>query len=118
MVIYTSKQPQSQNLMDTMWILAYIVIIAILIVSGFKTNMKYDTLSQALGSRSHVYVGSLSGAELSFASDEIYWTAHCSRGWVSDSACDSIVIRTQSCEFGSTSAYCSNYQEYLQWLNK
>ena len=114
MSIYASKQQKSQDLMETILILAYVMIISILIVSSFNTNVKYDTLRQALGSRSHVYVGSPSGAEVSFASDEIYWTAHCSRGWVSDSVCDSIVIRATSCESGSTSAYCSNYQDHLK----
>lgn len=99
--------------MDKIWVLAYIVIIAILLFSGFNTNMQYDTLSQALGSQRHVYVHTPIRTDVTFASDEGYWSLHCSHGWTQDVICDSIAIRAQSCEFGNFSTYCSKYEDYL-----
>jgi len=104
-------------MMEIIWILWYIVVVAILMVSGFNTNMQYDSLSRALGSQSHVYVDNHIRVNVSFASDERYWSAHCSHGWAKDSTCDGIALRAQSCEFSTVSTYCSTYKNYLLQLN-
>lgn len=117
MSTYSSKQQNSQDMMEPLWILWYILIVSILMISGFNTNMQYDSLNRALGSQSHVYVDTPFRANVSFASDERYWSAHCNRGWAGDSTCDDIVIRAQSCEFSNVSTYCSNYEDYLLQLN-
>jgi hypothetical protein len=58
--------------------------------------------------------GSVSNSDdVSFASDEQYWDANCSHGWLSDSRCDDIVSRAQKCA-SITSAYCSDYGVYMQ----
>jgi len=117
MSTYPSKQHKDQGMREIIWILAYIVILGILMVSGFNTNMQYDTLSQALGSQRHVYFHTPIKADVSFASDQGYWRVHCSRGWADDVTCANIAIRAQSCEFDNTSTYCLNYKDYLQRHN-
>jgi hypothetical protein len=51
---------------------------------------------------------------ISFAADQLYWVANCSQGWSSDARCDTIVARAQSCSSSMASAYCSQYENYLQ----
>ncbi len=50
---------------------------------------------------------------ISFAADQQYWNANCSRG-SSDARCDTIIVRAQSCSISVASAYCSQYENYLQ----
>src|SRR5215510_7097727 len=117
MTTYPSKQQKSESIIDPILIFAYIVIVGILMVSGFNNNRQYDYLSRALGNQNHAYVDTSAGAKVSFAADEGYWKANCSHGWAKNSLCDSIVLRAQSCQFSAASAYCSNYKDYLQQLH-
>jgi hypothetical protein len=50
----------------------------------------------------------------SFVSDQKYWAANCTRGWSSDSLCDTIASRTQACEINADSAYCAAYKNDLE----
>lgn len=113
----SSKRPRSQDLMETVWILACIVIIGILMVSGYNTDLRHDSLRWSLGSQNHAYSDSSVGADFSFASDQRYWSANCSHGWSADSTCNAIMLRAQSCEIASTSTYCSSYKDYLLQFN-
>jgi hypothetical protein len=56
-------------------------------------------------------------SEVSFASDQQYWSKSCESGWSADATCDAIVARTQSCSISADSAYCSSYKSYLEDLN-
>jgi hypothetical protein len=114
MSTYPSKQQKSESMTDQILIFVYIMIVGILMVSGFNNNRQYDYLSRALGSQNHLYLDTSASANVSFASDEGYWNANCSHGWAKDSTCDGIVLRAQSCEVGMASTYCSNYEDYLQ----
>ena len=118
MSTYSSRQRNSQDMMEPLWILWYIVMVGILMISGLNTNMQSGSLSRALGSQSQVYVDTPFRANVSFASDNSYWSANCSHGWVGNPMCNAIAIRAQSCAFGSISTYCSNYKDYLLQFNK
>jgi hypothetical protein len=50
----------------------------------------------------------------SFSADNQYWAANCNHGWSSNSTCDDIVARSQSCSISAESAYCSEYDNYLK----
>ena len=50
----------------------------------------------------------------SFTSDQNYWSENCSHGWASDTTCDAIVSRVQSCLVNKTSLYCSAYEIYME----
>jgi len=53
-------------------------------------------------------------ARASFAADEQYWNSKCNNGWASDSKCDAIVLRVQSCAVNVLSPYCSTHESYIQ----
>lgn len=52
--------------------------------------------------------------EPSFTSDQGYWNENCSHGWASDTTCEAIVSRVQSCLVNKTSLYCSAYETYMK----
>ena len=111
MTISPSKQKKKQGL-----ILASITLIGVLVTFGPLNGSMYSSIRNALLTQ-----GSAAGEvsinnAASFASDLQYWDAKCSRGWTSDSTCDVLVSRTQSCVvgIGTYSAYCSEYDTYLQ----
>lgn len=114
MSTYSSRQQKSENLIDPILIFAYIVIVGILMVSGFNNNRQYGYLSRTWGTQNHAYIDISASTNVSFASDEGYWKANCSHGWAKNSTCDGIVLRAQSCSFTIASTYCSNYADYLQ----
>jgi hypothetical protein len=94
MTTFSSKHEKRQGL-----ILASIALIGVLVTF------------RPLNGR--VLLASVSDAA-SFASDLRYWDANCSRGWRSDSTCDTLVLKIQSCVIGIGSVYCSEYDTYLQ----
>ena len=96
---------------DLVMLLISIVLVSILIGPGSldMSSIKFQT-SQVLGSRAAIS----SNEYISFAMDRQYWDANCSHGWSSDSTCDNIVIRAQTCSTQITTTYCSDYKEYMK----
>ena len=113
MSIFTSKPQRRHVAVDPIFILflSSLVVLTIFAVSTGNIDYLVENAVESLGSRS-VRV-SVNDAP-SFASDQIYWEANCTRGWSSDSFCDTIAARTQACELSAESAYCSTYKNYLR----
>ena len=109
MTTFSSKQEKRQGL-----VLASIALIGVLLAFGPLNGNMHSPIRNALvtqgGAADNVSIND--GA--SFAPDLQYWDAKCSHGWTADSTCDTLVSRTQSCVIGTGSAYCSEYDTYLQ----
>jgi hypothetical protein len=117
MSILSTKQQKSQGLIDPIFILFSFALVLLLIFATSTGNM-LDFLGDALGSINNAPTSLSLSNQASFAADQQYWDANCTRGWSSDSMCEEIVLRSQSCSISAGSAYCSEYATYLQQLNK
>ena len=110
----SSKQEKRHALVDPMYVLVFLVLVlALLLVGPFAGNAS-NSISSALGALSGAPSGLSVDANVSFSADQQYWDANCTRGWSSDATCESIVKRVQSCSISTASAYCSEYDLYLQ----
>ena len=119
MSTFSSKQQKSQGLVDMLLILASIAVISLLVLLGSRADTLYDSFERVHETQGFVNAGVSNNPVVSFASDEQYWNANCSHGWGSNSKCDDIVSRAQSCEIGYGSNYCSEYETYMQeFLNQ
>jgi hypothetical protein len=115
MATFSSKQEKRQGLVDPMLVLVSIALISMLVAFGPLNGNMYSSIGSALSSAQSRAADNFSlNVGASFTSDLQYWNANCSRGWKSDSTCDTLVSRTQSCLIGTGSAYCSQYDTYLQ----
>lgn len=108
----SSKQEKRHALVDPVYILVLLVLVLTLMLVGpFAGNASNSILG---------VLGALSGAPanasttVSFTADQQYWDANCTAGWSSDSICETIVQRVQSCSISTASAYCSEYDLYMQ----
>jgi hypothetical protein len=114
MSIITSK-PQKRYVVDPIFILFFSALVVLTIFALSTGNLDYlvENAVESLSSTSvHVSVNSAP----SFVADQKYWDANCTRGWTSDSLCDTIAGRTQACELSADSAYCSEYKQYLKQI--
>jgi hypothetical protein len=116
MSIITSSQQKRQSFVDPIFILFFSVLVVLLVFAVFAANRNYiiENVLQTYDSGS---AGLSLNGEVSFASDQRYWSTYCDSGWSSDSGCDAIVARAQSCTTSVDSAYCSAYESYLQQLD-
>ena len=115
MSIITSNQPKRQTIVDPIFIL-FVSVLVVLLIFAF-TSANRNLIGNLLQSYDNAPAGLSINSEVSFASDQRYWSEYCDSGWSSDSVCDAIVARTQSCTISVDSAYCSAYESYLQELN-
>lgn len=116
MSIITSK-PQKRHVVDPIFILFFSALVVLTIFALSTGNIDYlvDNAIESLSAPSvHVSVNN----SPSFASDQKYWEANCTRGWSSDSLCDTIAGRAQACELSADSTYCSAYKNYLEEGNR
>jgi len=118
MATFSSKQAKRQGLADPIFVLASTMLIGVLVVFGTLSGNMYSSVRSALGTDGSAAGPVFISKGASFVSDAQYWDANCSHGWNSDSACDTIVSRTQSCAISTASAYCSQYDTYLQQFRK
>jgi hypothetical protein len=109
----SSKQEKRHGLVDPVYVLVFLVLILALLVPGPLTGNINNSFSGALGTPGKAPAGVSASGYVSFTSDQQYWDANCSRGWSSDSTCEDIVLRAQSCSISTASAYCSQYDTYL-----
>ena len=114
MATFSSKQEKKHGLVDPIVVLVSITLIGILIVLGSLNVNMNNSVRNMLGFQSNIAANVSISTGPSFASDLQYWDANCSHGWTSNSTCDVLVSRTQSCVIGTGSAYCSEYDAYLQ----
>ena len=110
----SSKQRRRHSAIDPLFVLVFLVMVLTLLVFAPLIDKTYDSFSNAPGSFSNVSSGLSLTKEASFAADLQYWNANCSHGWTSDSGCDAIASRAQSCMISIDSVYCSEYDSYLQ----
>ena len=118
MATFSSKQEKKQGFVYPIFALASIMLISALVVFGSLSGNMYNSIRSTLGTEGSA-AGNISiNNDASFVSDLQYWDANCSRGWDSDSTCDNIDSRAQSCVLSTTSAYCSDYDTYIQHFRK
>jgi len=109
MTTFSSKQKKRRGL-----VLASIALIGVLVAFVPLNGSMHSPILNALVMQGGVADNISTNDGVSFASDLQYWDAKCSHGWTEDSTCDALVSRTQSCVIGTGSAYCSEYDTYLQ----
>ena len=114
MATFSSKQEKRQGLVDPMLVLVSIALISMLVAFGPLNGNMYSSIGSALVTQSRAADNLSLNVGTSFTSDLQYWDANCSRGWKSDSTCELLVSKIQSCSIGTGSAYCSEYDTYLQ----
>lgn len=118
MSILTSKPQKSQTLVDPILLLLVSAWI-LLTIFAVSTGDLYYSIEKVFGSFSSPNSTTLVSSQPSFAADQQYWEANCSRGWSSDTMCEAIVTRAEVCSISVDSAYCSEYKSYIQqYLNK
>lgn len=118
MSIISSKQTKKQSEVDPFFVLFLVVLILALLVLAPEIGKMYDSIRSGLGSLGNPSTNLSAISEPSFASDFKYWGTYCTKGWSSDTICEAIVSRTQSCSISIDSAYCSHYDKYLQQFRK
>ena len=116
MATFSSKQEKRQGLVDPMLVLVSIALISMLVAFGPLNGNMYSSIGSALVTQSRAADNLSLNVGTSFTSDLQYWDAKCSHGWTSDATCDALVSRTQACALGVGSAYCSEYDAYLQQI--
>jgi hypothetical protein len=110
----SSKQAKRHGLVDPVYVLVFLVLILALLLLGPLTSNTYSSVSSVLGTLGRAPAAVSASANVSFTADQQYWDANCNHGWSSNSSCDNIVLRSQSCVAEVASAYCSAYADYLQ----
>ena len=116
MSIITSNQTKRQTVVDPIFVL-FVSVLVVLLVFAF-TAANRNLIGNLLQTSVNPPAGLSLNSEVSFASDQRYWSEYCDSGWSSDSVCDAIVARAQSCTASVESAYCSAYENYLQEFSK
>ena len=117
MSIITSNQQKRQSIVDPIFIL-FLSVLAVFLIFAISAASRSYFIENVLQSSNNVPAGLTLNSKVSFATDQLYWSEHCDSGWSSNSVCDAIVARTQSCSASVDSAYCSAYESYLEQLNK
>jgi len=112
----SSKPAKTYKPVDLIPVFVFLALILTLLVIPFTGNL-YNSLSTVLGNGNSTNASASSSLSYSFSADQQYWTANCSNGWSSNSTCDDIVTRSQSCSISGGSAYCSEYANYLKQLS-
>lgn len=110
----SSNQRRRRGAIDPLYILAFLVMVLALLVSAPFNDKTYDSFSTVSESSGDASVSLSLTRKASFASDLQYWNANCSHGWTPGSPCQDIVAKTKSCATSVNSAYCSEYDSYLQ----
>ena len=113
MATYPSKQEKRQGLNDPTALLLSVMLIGALLILGPVNTSLHNSINGVLGIWDGAN-GVYSSTEISFDADQQYWESSCSHGWISDSTCDAIFSRVQTCALNVTSPYCSSYEDYLQ----
>ena len=116
MSILTSNQSKRQTILDPIFLLFMSVLVVLLIFAFAAANR--NLIGDILQPYDSAPAGLSLNSEVSFASDQRYWSESCDAGWSSNPVCDAIVARAQSCTASVDSAYCSAYENYLQEFSK
>jgi hypothetical protein len=114
MSIITSNQTKRQTLVDPIFILFFSVLAVLLVFAVAAANR--DLIGNMLQTSDNTPAGLVLNSQVSFSSDQAYWSEYCDSGWSSNATCDAIEARTQACSASIDSVYCSAYESYLQEL--
>jgi hypothetical protein len=109
----SSKPTKTYKPFDFISVFVFLALILTLLVIPFTGNL-YNSFNTALGPVNSTHASISTNTNYSFSADQQYWSANCSHGWSSNSTCDEIVTRSQSCSISAESAYCSEYGNYLK----
>lgn len=109
----TSKPTKRYNSIDFISVFVFLALLLTLLVMPFTGNF-YNSFTTALGNVDGTHANASTNVKYSFSADQQYWETNCSHGWSSNSTCDDIVSRAQSCSISVESAYCSEYNSYLK----
>lgn len=112
MSIVSPSQAKKYNFVDFIFALFALTLIFMILVPA--NSSLYNAIRSALGDVENTRFPVSIHTEASFATDQEYWDTNCAYGWSSDSMCEEIVSRVQSCSISLDSAYCSQYANYLQ----
>jgi hypothetical protein len=112
----SSKPTKTYKPVDLISVFVFLGLILTLLVIPFTGNL-YSALGTAFGGADSTTASISTNTTYSFSTDQQYWAINCSHGWSSDSTCDEIVTRSQSCSISGESAYCSAYNNYLRQLS-
>ena len=113
----SSKPTKRYSPLELISLFVFVALIATLLAMPFTANL-YNSMSTAPGTENRSHTGILTSASYSFSADQQYWNANCSHGWSSNATCEDIVARAQSCSISTDSAYCSEYENYLNQFAK
>jgi hypothetical protein len=108
-----SKPTKRYNLVNFISVFVFLALLLTLLVMPFTGNI-YHSFSTVLGTVDRTQANVSTNVNYSFSADQQYWETNCSHGWSSNSTCDDIVSRAQSCSISVESAYCSEYDSYLK----
>lgn len=114
MATISSNQEKRHAFVNPIYVLVFLVLLLALLLIGPLGANTSNSINGVLGALGSAPAGVSAGSAVTFAADQQYWDANCSHGWSSDSTCETIVQRVQSCSVSTASAYCSEYELYLQ----
>jgi hypothetical protein len=114
MATISSNQEKKQALVNPLYVLVFLVLLLALLLIGPLSGRTSSSINGILGALGGAPAGLSTSSDVTFASDQQYWDTNCSHGWSSDSTCETIVQRVQSCSVSTGSVYCSEYDHYLQ----
>ena len=112
-----SKPTKRYNPAQLISLFVFLALMVTLLVMPLTGNFS-SSLSSALGGVNSTHIGISTNTAYSFSADQQYWNANCSHSSSSDSICDDIVSRSQSCSISIDSAYCTEYDQYLKQFAK
>jgi len=116
MATYASHQEKRQGMVDPIVVLLFVTLLCALVafgpLNGRVLSSSHGALLTQGGSAGEISVN----AGTSFTSNLQYWNSTCSHGWTKNSTCDALASAAQFCVIGvgTDSAYCSEYDTYLQ----
>ena len=114
MATYSSKHEKRQFFGNNVPVLVLVLLVGALVILAPLNASFSSSLNGTLGtwtSADNVYTNA---EVISFPADQTYWDTHCDHGWDSDTTCDRILARVESCTISVASPYCSSYENYMQ----
>ena len=114
MATYSTKQEKRQVFGNSVPVLVSVLLIGALVILAPLNASFYSSINGILGSWSNADSVYTNAEVVSFTADQTYWDANCSHGWASDSTCDGISLRVQSCAISVASPYCASYENHMQ----
>lgn len=111
----SKKQKKGQGFNNSISVLLSVTLLGTFAVFGpFNVSFFNSININRILPSFHIQNSISVSPDLSFASDQNFWNENCGHGWTSDTMCDAIVLRVQSCGVNGASPYCLSYENYIQ----